>query len=364
MGEFGLGHENEVTKLKEYKYQITKVHPSDQYTIYADDNYKNIWTAGSNYCGECGIGYTHKRKISTLRSIEYFKINKIQISKICVSIAGSVTFFITNDNKLYGCGSNGNSKLGLNCRDIDTCYEPILVQSLENVVHVEPSCNFSIALCQSADKKISLIIQNWCRLFSAPDDIQSLLVIYTKFTKVYSTAYSGHGHGDKYKKQVDFGWKEIEFLSDKNIIKFAVGSNYAIYLAADGTVYGCGNADDGKLGIRNEGYGLILRVPEDENEVKCPVEITYFKQNDIKIVDIATGYSHSLAVDIAGRIYSWGFNGYGECGNGKDNVVNEPVLIETWKDYQIDTIRCGKGLSYCKSKCGALFGEQIVMENV
>ena len=35
-----------------------------------------------------------------------------------------------------------------------------------------------------------------------------------------------------------------------------------------------------------------------------------------KIVKVAAGWRHSLCVDTSGTIFSWGFNRYGQCGNG------------------------------------------------
>lgn len=44
---------------------------------------------------------------------------------------------------------------------------------------------------------------------------------------------------------------------------------------------------------------------------------------------MACGGYHSAVVTDAGRVFSWGFNRYGQCGNGsKENTVPEPSLVD------------------------------------
>lgn len=48
-----------------------------------------------------------------------------------------------------------------------------------------------------------------------------------------------------------------------------------------------------------------------------------------RVGQIACGGYHSAVVTDAGRVFSWGFNRYGQCGNGsKDNTVGEPALVD------------------------------------
>ena len=134
---------------------------------------------------------------------------------------------------------------------------------------------------------------NWCRIYTGPYDILSLLIIYTKYSKVYSTQSTPNNE--------DHGFKEIEFLSDKDISKIAVGGDYAIYLGSDGIIYGSGVNGVGELGTG------------DKKDVVIPAENKYFVDNNIKIVDVATGFGHSLWL-IVMQIYSWGYNQLGQCG--------------------------------------------------
>ena len=227
-------------------------------------------------------------------------------------------------------------------------FEPILIPHLQNVQDIKCGVFYSIALCSSNNDQLSLIISFWCRLYAVPEDIKSLLIMFSKFTKVYSTVYTGRLHGDRYPKRRCYGWREMELLNGINIIKIQCGYAHSLFLDSGGVVWAAGANDDGECGLGDLGS-------VDKNESVTATEIKYFKDRGIKIRDIATGCYHNLAVDENWRIYAWGYNFRSQCGDGGTQSVLEPKLIETLKDYQVDTIRCGYHLSYCGTKCGKHF---------
>ena len=128
-------------------------------------------------------------------------------------------------------------------------------------------------------------------------------MVLTKINEVYSTIFTAHGHGDKYEQNEHLDWKEIESLSDKDVIKIGVGEGNSVYLGSDGVVYACGFNFGGECGL-----GRKMR------KTNVPTEIRYFRKRGINIVDIATAFSHSLALDATGKVYSWGENAGGQCG--------------------------------------------------
>ena len=118
----------------------------------------------------------------------------------------------------------------------------------------------------------------------------------------------------------------------------------SIYLGADGIVYGCGANHDGEAGLG-----------DDIGHINIPTEIKYFTKNGIKIVDIKSGCYHNLGLDQEGRVYSFGYNTKGQCGDGCVISVTTPKLIKYLKEYKIVEIKCGQHMSYCKSECGRNF---------
>ena len=73
------------------------------------------------------------------------------------------------------------------------------------------------------------------------------------------------------------------------------------------------------------GYGnLGIGNTTDQSTIQ---QIPFFKNNNIKIIDIETGYAHSLAISEDGEVYSWGYNGSGQLGNGNNNDQSTPIKI-------------------------------------
>jgi len=305
-GEFGSGNTDSVDKLTPFPNKsITKIFPSRMNTIYADNNFDNIWVAGFNKYGQLGSN-TNSASILNLTPLTYFTDNNIKIKNISVAITGDTTFFFTNSNKVYGTGSNTGNELGLenkpdgDNRALEDQFEPVLIE-LNDIIDIKSSPYFSIALCASDDETLSLIINHWSRLYTVPDDVTSLIITFSKFSKVFSTVYDGHGHGDDFAAHSDYGWKEIEALNNKNIIKISVGYKHTLYLTSYGAVYSCGANHDGECG-----HDAHIK------DTNTPSMIEYFEENKIKIVDIKAGCYHNLVLDDEGKIYSFGYNAYGQ----------------------------------------------------
>ena len=51
--------------------------------------------------------------------------------------------------------------------------------------------------------------------------------------------------------------------------------------------------------------------------------------------------NHCLAASIAGKVYSWGFNRYGQLGVGSENNANLPTEVDGLDDMGVVFISCG-----------------------
>ncbi|CAM9243477.1 unnamed protein product [Chrysoparadoxa australica] len=101
-------------------------------------------------------------------------------------------------------------------------------------------------------------------------------------------------------------------------IQIACGKKHTLALLEGGfvTSFGCGYF--GQLGhgdnISYKDPCLILRLD--------PQRI------DDKAVQVSAGAFHSAALMESGRIFQWGFNRYGQCGNGhKENTISSPLPV-------------------------------------
>lgn len=88
-------------------------------------------------------------------------------------------------------------------------------------------------------------------------------------------------------------------------MKICCGSNHALALTADGSVYAWGKGSEGQLGRR-----FSLRVTDWKKDQLIPRKIPSLS----RVVDIGTGPNHSFAIDHTGAVYGWGFNNAGQLG--------------------------------------------------
>ena len=79
----------------------------------------------------------------------------------------------------------------------------------------------------------------------------------------------------------------IDYLKDK-VKKVSAGKEYSVLLTESGTVYSCGTNKFSRLGL---GYKMV-----DVEKVSKFTVLEFFVRKKIKIIDIAAGGRHCLAV--------------------------------------------------------------------
>eukprot|EP01084_Bolivina_argentea_P082482 149352_1 len=316
-------NENHVLSVKQINCTLNT-------TIFTDNN-NRYFVTGDNECGECGIDSTDKY-ISELQQIKFFETNNIKINKICSSICGKSIFWITDEYKLYANGCNKHCQLGIEANDTTNRHKPTLINSLSDIIDVKYGSDFTIALCCKSII-VSKIISYWSRLkqISIPNDIINLFEIIFSNNAIYRSKKHSYYGNINHK-----AWEYIDIFYDKQIIKIECGRYHCLYLESNGNIWSNGS---------NNKYGQL------NGEVDCsyyniPKKIEYFVNNDIKIKDIACGWYHNLAIDYYGNIYSWGYNGSGQCGR---DYKSNSFLIESLQQYNIIKIKCGVQHSYAMS---------------
>ena len=176
--EFGFKEVKKDQYMKCPNESISRVFSSDEYSIYANDNYQQLFASGRNGSGQCGIGSTESQ-IQGHQPITYFQKNGMKLNNICTNVLGECTFFISEKGELYGCGSNTDGRYGINEKNMNQ-YEPKLIPGLSNVIDAQTSNYCTVVLCATDDRSILSILSNWCRLYDIPQDIMDLLMTFCK----------------------------------------------------------------------------------------------------------------------------------------------------------------------------------------
>ena len=159
----------------------------------------------------------------------------------------------------------------------------------------------------------------------------------------------------------------MDYFDNKHIIKIESGAYHVLLLDSNGNLYtismkdgtaciygqlGCGPIDDNIQQKSGKGHEMIIK---------------WFIDNNIKIMDIACGWIHNLAVDYNGNIYGWGYNKSGQCGDGSTDNLFFPKKInirfdDDDADLKIIEVKCGIHHSLAKSENGKYFMWGIIVK--
>jgi len=298
-GQLGIGNYTNQSTLQEITYfttnniNITLASGGGSFSIFVANDGK-VYGVGHNGYGQLGLGNTTNQ--STLQEITYFTTNNINITQ--ASGGGAHAIFLASDGKVYGCGYNGSGQLGLgNTNNYNTPQEITYFTNL----------GINITQVNSGGNHIIFIASNG---------------------KVYSVGLNSNGNlgvGDTTDRYIPV---EITYFTNKNITQIACGVHHTMFLASDGKVYSCGDNGYGQLGLG------------DTNKRNTPFEITFL--SDKNITHVACGLWHTMFLASDGKVYSCGYNAYGQLGLGNTTNYDTPQEI-TFLSYKINTyVTCGR----------------------
>ena len=108
-------------------------------------------------------------------------------------------------------------------------------------------------------------------------------------------------------------------MDGKTIIQIHAGYEHSLALASDGTVYAWGRNNSGQLG-KND--ATDTHIPAAVQTLGTPMAGKV-------IVQLAAGNSQSMALASDGTVYTWGWNQYGQLGNGTTTNSRIPIAIVT-----------------------------------
>lgn len=130
-----------------------------------------------------------------------------------------------------------------------------------------------------------------------------------------ATAWGGNGSGQlgDGSKTVRTAPVAVSFPPGTQVVQLAAGSNHALAILSDGSVYAWGDNTYGELGDGTN------------NSAKAPVPVTL--PTGVVPVSVAAGALTSALLASDGTLYSWGLNNVGQLGNGSttDALVPTPV---------------------------------------
>lgn len=224
-----------------------------------------------------------------------FYIKKIKLRYLKIKCGDQFTLLSTQEGKLFSWGNKKEGQLGL--------------MTQENILTPSPVPTLQ-------DKKISDLTTS-----------KNRAILLTDSGELYTL-----GKEPEYKTDGDILMTHQECpapfpLMPKVVItSLACGKKFSLFLSNKQMVYSQGKNHFGQLGLQEVEFSkIMIRVPDLE-----------------KIESIATGYYHSLAVNIEGTAFSWGLNLYGQLGSGNETKRSEPKTIVFPKNKKVFRIYGGE----------------------
>jgi len=115
-------------------------------------------------------------------------------------------------------------------------------------------------------------------------------------------------------------------------VEVAAGAYHSALITEDGKLWLWGSNEQGQLGIGRPGAPAALHTPvackafgaagtrDEDGSLRCAC------------TSVSLGGFHSAALDVEGRLFTWGDNRRGQCGHGEAKGICEPKLLQLASD--------------------------------
>lgn len=295
---------NEATTNKRGTAQIWL--PGGRQMIYATYNGK----MGSKYINADGV-----KSVDVILGM-YANLGNDAVMQVCLG-AFDRSAAVTRDGSLYTWGSNSLGSLGTGGDD-DKSIPTKVLNNVKTVYSSASHTRINAAITKNGD------LYTWGQNAhgalgnGSTENLYRPGKILSNVKSVGLGYYSGAAvtrDGQLY----IWGKNPVRILEDENIADVCLGVDstfgYSAALTKDGQLYMWGCNVNGELGNGKQGSSSQsepVRILEDEK---------------IKKVCLSGGRGYSAAVTEGGQLYMWGYNGFGQLGNGTTATQTEPVKI-------------------------------------
>jgi len=277
------------------------------------------WVFGFSAFGQLGAAPVHVPGIS-----DVVQVGTLTAGGILLKGDGTVWGFIQ---------SHGNCELAGGAAYGDAVLEPVQIPGLADVTTIATGEHHAVAL----DSTGTAWVWGWvfgCTPWAVLDNVTAV-----------AAGTSGHclfllddgtvlAMGFNLMAQLGNGTRTSNYntatqvIGMTNVVDIAAGDRHSMFLKSDGTLWTCGWARNGRLGLSDDVlaaagndllYGKYLTVPKQ-----------------VGLADVAAiggGQTHSVAVQGDGTVWAWGYNTYEQLSGGTSTSLPDAVATPVQIDF-------------------------------
>ena len=312
-----------------------------------------IW--GSNSNGQLGNGTTTDSPTPSAMTLPS------GVSPVAAAAGSDFTLIIGSDGNLYATGGNADGQLG-NDTTTDSAT-PVKVDFPAGVTPTAVAAGQDHSLALGSDGNVyawgyngfGQLGDNSVTNSSVP--IKVSLPAGVTATAVAAGSYTSEALGSNGQVYVwgdgnggalgDGSMNETKvpvtasLPAGVTVSAIADGAAHTLAIGSDGNLYAWGDGNMGQLGNGTIGHTVTPVV------VSLPAGVS--------ATQIAAGAQHSLAIGSDGKLYVWGYNEYGQLGNGGANDLKTPAAISLAAGVSATAIAGGEDHSLAIGSNGAVY---------
>ncbi|KAM9355138.1 serine/threonine-protein kinase Nek9 isoform 2-T2 [Pholidichthys leucotaenia] len=256
------------------------------------------------------------------------KVEKLQGKAIRqVACGADFTACVTDEDQLYMFGSDYYGCIGVEGELGTEILEPVLLEFFEERPIRQVSCG------------------------------DNHVVVLTHNGEIYSWGCGEYGRLGLECEDDFSSAMHVEIPKGATISSVSCGNDGTFFLTDTGKVLACGHNEYNKLGL-NQGYsGIKNHSGEGFQGIPYITTLTLVNQlSRFKIETIAPGKTHTAAIDVRGRLITFGCNKYGQLGV-KDFKKHQgvQVLLGPFGGKIVTKVSCGDGFTIAATEDNQIF---------
>ncbi|GBG28740.1 RCC1 and BTB domain-containing protein 1 [Hondaea fermentalgiana] len=306
---------------------------------------KKLLLWGANGFGQLGLGSASDESSPECAGSD------LDVEPAFVSCFGQSSGFITTDGEVYTFGRSMYGSIGQG-DTVENCSVPEHIPELtDQHVKVLSMGEFHMAAIDGKGR-LWTAGRNWTGELgrggdsTRPDAVQepagarfvdvacgrSFTAAVSEDGRVFTCGNGRQGvlGSGAYTNKETFSAVDAKFLGGEKAMRVAAGEEVLMVLTQSGKLYACGNDDYGKLGIGGRSKVRIQTEPQLVNAL--------YRE---KIVQVSCGSMHCAAIDEKGALYTWGCGSDGRLGHGSKSDVATPTQVHALKGKKVVQVACG-----------------------